>query len=102
MKIPFKALRGRKNITQAELAAVLEVSPAAVGLWEQGRRQPDSDMLVKIANFFGVSTDYLLGNNATPPLPAGESRLLELFRALPDASKQALLVVAQQLQVAAK
>lgn len=100
MKIPLKALRERKNITQADLAAALEVSPPAVGLWEQGRRQPDSDTLVRIANFFGVTTDYLLGNDAPAALPAGESRLLELFRALPDSGKQALLSIAAQMRTA--
>ena len=96
----FKKLRAGKRISQKELAAALEVSPPAVGLWEQGRRQPDSDTLVRIANFFGVSTDYLLGNDAAPPLPAGESRLLELFRALPDSGKQALLSIAAQMRTA--
>lgn len=106
MKIPLKDLRERRDITQGELAKILEVSPSTVGMWEQGRRQPDYDMLVKIAAFFGVTTDYLLGNGpVTLPifpqsiLARGENRLLEGFRALSQGGKDTLLTVLDSLRV---
>ena len=57
----------RKNIgmTQSELAERLGISASAVGMYEQGRRQPDSDMILKICSVFEISADYLLGKNKT-------------------------------------
>ena len=101
MKIPLKQLRETKaNLTQADLARVLQVSPAAVGLWEQGRRQPDYDTLVKIAAYFGVTTDYLLGKDTAekptfpkpepPPLAKEEVRLIDKYRQLTIRNKARL------------
>lgn len=59
----IKNLRIERDMTQSELAAVLGVSSASVGLWEINKRQPDIAILVKIAKVFNVTTDYLLGYN---------------------------------------
>ena len=55
------ALRRTEGWSQAELAEKLKISPSAVGMYEQGRREPASDRIVAIAKIFDVSTDYLLG-----------------------------------------
>lgn len=57
----IKILRKERNITQVELAKKLSVSKQAVSNWENDNIQPSIDMLIKIANYFSVSTDYLLG-----------------------------------------
>lgn len=57
----IKKERIAKSITQKELSKLLDVSPSTIGMYEQNRRQPDSETLKKLANFFNVSTDYLLG-----------------------------------------
>lgn len=49
-----------KNITQKELSKSIEISENTIITWKKGS-YPRSDILVKIANFFEVSTDYLLG-----------------------------------------
>ena len=54
------ALRRQAGLSQAELARQLQCSASAVGMYEQGRREPPSDLLVQMARLFGVSTDYLL------------------------------------------
>lgn len=54
------ALRRQAGLSQAELARKLQCSASAVGMYEQGRREPPSDLLVRMAQLFGVSTDYLL------------------------------------------
>lgn len=54
------ALRKARGFSQAELAQKLKISSSAVGMYEQGRREPSADMLVALAELFGVSTDYLL------------------------------------------
>lgn len=54
------ALRRVKGWSQAELAQLLQVSPSAVGMYEQGRREPAAEILVALAQLFGVTVDYLL------------------------------------------
>ena len=58
------ALRREAGLNQAELAQRLQISPSAVGMYEQGRREPSADTLVAMAQLFGVSTDYLLTGQA--------------------------------------
>ena len=53
-------LRCKAGMSQAALANRLGVSPSAVGMYEQGRREPSGDLLIAMANIFHVSTDYLL------------------------------------------
>lgn len=65
----LKRLREEKNMTQAELGKALEISPSAIGMYEQGRRTPDIPTLKKIASYFNVSLDYLLGNSTSKELP---------------------------------
>lgn len=54
------ALRRKAGMSQAELARLLKVSASAIGMYEQGRRQPAADTLVELGGVFGVSVDYLL------------------------------------------
>lgn len=61
----FKNLRKKMGWLQADVANKLGVSPSTVGMYEQGRSQPDTEMLTKIANLFGVTTDYLLDHDDT-------------------------------------
>ena len=58
-------LRKRKNITQEALAAELGVTAAAVSKWEKGYTLPDILMVCALADFFGVTTDELLGRSGT-------------------------------------
>ena len=53
-------LRRQAGLSQSELAVRLGISPSAVGMYEQGRREPSVDTLVEMARVFDVSTDYLL------------------------------------------
>ena len=58
-------LRAEKGWSQAELARRIGVSASAVGMYEQGRREPSLNLLVRLAQEFGVTTDYLLmGENS--------------------------------------
>ena len=56
----IKELRLSNGMTQVELARGLSVSKQCVSNWENNNIQPSVDMLVKIARYFSVSTDYLL------------------------------------------
>lgn len=53
-------LRRGLGISQAELAQRLHISASAVGMYEQGRREPSLKGIVELAQVFGVSVDYLL------------------------------------------
>ena len=59
----IKELRKAKGMLQKELADELQVAQNTLSYWEQGKFQPDNAMLEKIADFFGVSVDYLLGRD---------------------------------------
>lgn len=59
-------LRKEHNMTQQELAEKLGVSRGTIGMYEIGQRDPDTETLAKIAEIFGVSTDYLLGRTDLP------------------------------------
>jgi hypothetical protein len=59
----LKELRESKHLTQADLGKLLKIAPSTIGMYEQGRREPDSAILKKISKLFNVSTDYLLYND---------------------------------------
>lgn len=63
LNIRIKELRTAHGLTQVEFAKILSVSKQAVSNWENNNIQPSIDMLLKIADFFGVTTDYLLGRS---------------------------------------
>lgn len=57
----LKELRKSKQISQKELANILGTTNSSICDWECGRAQPDLETLINIANYFEVTTDYLLG-----------------------------------------
>ena len=56
-------MRQSRNISQVELAKRLNVTKQSVSNWENDNIQPSIEMLLKIAEFFSVSTDYLLARD---------------------------------------
>ena len=59
----IRKLRLEQNLKQKDLAAKLGISTSSVGMYEREERQPDVETLKKIADFFNVSIDYILGNS---------------------------------------
>lgn len=59
------ALRKAAGMSQAQLASILNVSTSAVGMYEQGRREPSTDMLIRLSGAFGVTIDFLVTGNST-------------------------------------
>ena len=57
----LRDLRRGMDLTQKKLADILQTNNSSVCDWECGRSQPDLITLAKIANYFEVTTDYLLG-----------------------------------------
>lgn len=102
----IKELREEKQISQYQLALALQLPRYILSNIEQGRTEPNLDYLVKLADYFGVTTDELLGreNFATgnviitgEQLSADEKQLLELYRALPIRDKAELVGFAKGL-----
>lgn len=59
----IKELRLEKRITQSELSNYLGLTPKMVSFYELGQRFPPQDIIIKLADYFNVSADYLLGRS---------------------------------------
>ena len=59
----IKKLRLARGLNQVEFAKILGVSKQCVSNWENDNVMPSIEMLIKIADFFNVTTDYILGRN---------------------------------------
>ena len=57
----LRKLRKEKGISLKELGATIGVAESTMSLYENGKRQPDYETLLKFAKYFNVSADYLLG-----------------------------------------
>ena len=93
-----KVLRKEKGLSQTQLAEALKVSKACISMIEIGKNEPPANTLLKYADFFQCSTDYLLGReddfgNITiqtekpAPLPQDEQKLLDTYRQLDTVNK---------------
>lgn len=101
----LRELRFKTRMPQKELAKRLNLTQAAVSKYESGDAVPPQDVLVKIADIFNVSTDYLLGREEN--LSEEEAEIMEiretlrrkpeyrmLFSVTKDATKEEILAVA--------
>ena len=67
--------REDKDILQKQIAIILEITRQQYSLYESGKRMIPIDKLVKLANFYNTSTDYLLGlTDETKPYPRKEKK----------------------------
>ena len=95
----IRARRRALGLTMKQLASTVGVTEAAISHYETGRREPDPDMLGRIANALGVTVDYLLGREDPPaPVPAQEkapadmrAEAKRLLEAMDDDTYQAAL-----------
>ena len=73
-QIRLKELREQAGYSQYSFAEKFGVSQSTVGNWESGTREPKFDTMQRLADFFGVSVDYLLGRESVPEGPPAPSR----------------------------
>ena len=64
----FRQLRLSSNLTQNEMAEKIGISRSTIGMYETGAREPDFETLEKIADYFNVDTDFLLGRTSQTTL----------------------------------
>ncbi len=101
----IRELRTEKNATQQEIADKLGVSRQVFANWENEINQPDLHMLVSLADYFGVTADYLLGRtddfgNAVMPdsqLSIEETEIVRLFRNMNDSQKDRFVAYGEGL-----
>ena len=63
METVFKIMREKAGLKQSEVANKLNIAQSTVSMWETGDSFPSRMKLKEIANYFGVTTDYLLGRS---------------------------------------
>lgn len=91
----LKTARKKSGLTQQEVANAIGVVQSAYKNYEQGNREPKGYTIVKLADLFGVTTDYLLGRDTGEPEPIDklasdfnmselEKKILDNYLALPD------------------
>lgn len=109
MKNNIKAAREKQGLTQQECADLFDVKLRAWQTYEQGVSEPKFEVLCKIADVFGVTTDYLLGREpATDPFAdlnlnkESEEDVINKYMSLPPNIRACLMDVLLQLADAAK
>ena len=95
----FRELRKSKGLTQEDLGKILNVQKSTISRYEKGLIFPSPDVLKLMANYFNVSTDYLLDEEVTSlQSESDEKNLLRGFRNLTQDGRYALLQVMNVLQ----
>ena len=79
------------DITQKQLAACVNLGASRLGNYVQGNREPDYETLKALADFFNVTTDYLLDHRISHAVSRKEDDMLRIFRAL-NKDQQELLI----------
>ena len=88
--IRIKDLREKAGLSMDQLAKTLDVSKSRVNMWENRGTIPRRDVLIKLAKFFEVSTDFLLGNDDASQISSTNSKLSSLQRNLGKLSEEDL------------
>lgn len=96
----LKELRKEMGLTQVQFAQKFCVSNGAVGMWETGKREPDFDTMNRLADFFHVSVDYLLGNVNDPFFYLDNERIIREINSYEDDEKAPALTEKDQRDVA--
>ena len=110
----IKELRTKRGLTQGSLGELVNLAESTISLYESNKRSPDYETLKKIADFFDVSLDYLLGRT-NEKLPANQikedpakynlkqdSFLDDLLKRVPDLTEKEKASLADHLEFAMK
>lgn len=102
MLVNLKRLREERHISQKLLAESIGVTQQSINKYENHNIEPDIQTLVRIANFFDTSVDYLIGNTVVrwkidvltiPGLSVDEEKLLTGYRKLTRKQKDSIITV---------
>lgn len=103
MKIRILELRKARNITQQRLAIDIGIDQASISSYESGKYLPNVEILIKISDYFGVSTDYLLGRSESKYQYNGRidersKYVLSIFENLPVPYRERAIGYLERLQ----
>ena len=100
----LRTLRESDGLSQIHFAQEIGFSQAAISAWENNTREPGIEALTRIAQFFNVTIDYLVGNTSaiskkekSPTLSSGEKELLGIYNALEKEYQAQILEYARYL-----
>lgn len=97
LKDKLKQLRNNKDLTQQQISKILNVTQSAYGFYETGNREPKIDSLIKLADFFDVSIDYLVDRKNSTLLT---EEVQEIKRAMSNVSKSEQIKMLNTLKIA--
>ena len=89
----IKELRIKRNLSQKDLADILDLSPSIISAYETGERTPSVDNIISLSYFFNCTTDYLLGKSSEAP-----AEVYDVFSGLTSAQKKALRCIINGLK----
>lgn len=101
----LRELRISRGISQKDLAKYFGMSSGNLCDWEKGRSEPDIAGLIRLANFFGESIDYLVGRVDedmlvhSQPVSRAKQRLIYLIRMLSDKNVKVLISMAEYMRI---
>ncbi|MPN50065.1 hypothetical protein SDC9_197691 [bioreactor metagenome] len=100
----IKELRKLKKLSQSSLAKIMNVDQTAVSKWELDKAYPDMELAMKLADFFDVSVDYLLGRTdekspgKEPELDKIDYAFMGEYKELSNQDKQTIREMARLLK----
>ena len=94
----LKRLREEKGLTQQQLADELHLTYHAVSGYERNNSEPDDEILINIATYFHVSSDYLLGlSDMRNPTFKGENKMINMMKELNEEDRKSVQEVCEIL-----
>ena len=99
----LKELRTEKGLMQEDVAKAINVQNYTIGNWERERSEPSVSAIIDLADYFGCTTDYLLGREndlglveINSDLSGDEQELINQYRKLSLGDKSQLLALAKR------
>ena len=92
----LKKLREENELSQAELSQIIGIAQTSIGNHERGERVPDADVLLKYADYFKVSTDWLL-DRVNQRTVISEDKYIQAFEGLSESHKNCIIKIQREI-----
>jgi len=99
MSLRLREIRCNRKLTQKQVADQIGCSPGAYSKYENGDREPSIDILNRLADFYGVSVDYLIGRDVLEhrALTTFEKELIQRLQGSPDCIQRSIVEILEIL-----